>query len=333
MTFRDRGEAGRVLAQALTAYHGREDLLILGLARGGVPVGWEVAAALRAPLDVFLVRKLGVPQWEELAMGALASGGGLVVNDNLMKSLGIGEQALRDTIDRETDELNRREQAYRGDRPAADPKDKVAIIVDDGIATGASMLAAVRAVRSAQPASVVVAVPVGPPSACKQLEPRGRRCGVRDDARVVRSRRTGLRRLPPGLRRRGARTAGETDALARVAVFLGDLCGVAVDGFRWGSDGFVVHHGRSVVRVVLGEFLVGVLRRGVGIRVGFAAGPLPQRIDDQQHDADDAGGDADPGDQLIARDDRGHQGREANDGEHEGNDQQWSIPTPAGQRA
>jgi putative phosphoribosyl transferase len=167
--FRDRGEAGRVLAQALTAYHGREDLLILGLARGGVPVGWEVAAALRAPLDVFLVRKLGVPQWEELAMGAVASGGGLVVNDNLMRSLGIGEQALRDTIDRETDELNRREQAYRGDRPAADPKDKVAIIVDDGIATGASMLAAVRAVRSAQPASVVVAVPVGPSSACKQL--------------------------------------------------------------------------------------------------------------------------------------------------------------------
>ena len=168
-TFKDRGEAGRVLAQALTAYRGREDLLILGLARGGVPVAWEVAAALQAPLDVFLVRKLGVPQWEELAMGALASGGGLVVNDNLIRSLGIGEQALRDTIVRETDELNRREQAYRGDRPAADPKDRVAIIVDDGIATGASMLAAVRAVRSAHPASVVVAVPVGPPSACKQL--------------------------------------------------------------------------------------------------------------------------------------------------------------------
>jgi putative phosphoribosyl transferase len=168
-TFRDRGEAGRVLAQALAAYRGREDLLILGLARGGVPVGWEVAAALRAPLDVFLVRKLGVPQWEELAMGAVASGGGLVINDKLMRSLGIGEQALRETIERETGELNRREQAYRGDRPAADPKDRVAIIVDDGIATGASMLAAVRAVRSAQPASVVVAVPVGPSSACKEL--------------------------------------------------------------------------------------------------------------------------------------------------------------------
>ncbi|OBA88703.1 phosphoribosyl transferase [Mycobacteriaceae bacterium 1482268.1] len=168
-TFRDRREAGQVLAEELAAYRGRDDLLVLGLARGGVPVGWEVAAALRAPLDVFLVRKLGVPQWEELAMGALASGGGLVVNDNLMASLGISDEALRATIDRETTELHRRETAYRGDRPPADPKDLTAIIVDDGIATGASMLAAVRAVRATQPASVVVAVPVGPASACNQL--------------------------------------------------------------------------------------------------------------------------------------------------------------------
>ena len=168
-TFRDRREAGQVLAQALVAYHGRDDLLVLGLARGGVPVGWEVAASLRAPLDVFLVRKLGVPQWQELAMGALASGGGLVVNDNLMRSLGISEEALRTTIDRETEELNRREHAYREGRAPADPSGKVAILVDDGIATGASMLAAVRAVRAADPARVVVAVPVGPPSACSQL--------------------------------------------------------------------------------------------------------------------------------------------------------------------
>jgi putative phosphoribosyl transferase len=168
-TFRDRREAGQVLAEALAAYHGRDDLLVLGLARGGVPVGWEVAAALRAPLDVFLVRKLGVPQWQELAMGALASGGGLVVNDNLIRSLGISDEALRKTIERETDELNRREKAYRGGNPPADPKGKVAIMVDDGIATGASMLAAVRAVRACQPAQVVVAVPVGPQSACHQL--------------------------------------------------------------------------------------------------------------------------------------------------------------------
>jgi putative phosphoribosyl transferase len=153
----------------MTAYHGRNDLLVLGLARGGVPVGWEVAAALHAPFDVFLVRKLGVPQWQELAMGALASGGGVVVNDALMKNLGIGEEALRATIARESEELKRREQAYRGSAPPADPKGKVAIIVDDGIATGASMLAAVRAVRAAQPSSIVVAVPVGPQSACSQL--------------------------------------------------------------------------------------------------------------------------------------------------------------------
>jgi putative phosphoribosyl transferase len=153
----------------LTAYHGRDDLLVLGLARGGVPVAWEVAAALKAPLDVFLVRKLGVPQWEELAMGAVASGGGLVLNDNLMRSLGISDEALRSTIERETEELNRREKAYRGDRAPSDPKGLVAILVDDGIATGASMLAAVRAVRAADPVRVVVAVPVGPPSACAQL--------------------------------------------------------------------------------------------------------------------------------------------------------------------
>jgi putative phosphoribosyl transferase len=168
-TFRDRREAGQVLAEALTAYHGEENLLVLGLARGGVPVGWEVAASLRAPLDVFLVRKLGVPQWPELAMGALASGGGLVVNDNVIRNLGISDEQLRETIEKETEELNRRERAYRGERAPADPAGKTAILVDDGIATGASMLAAVRAVRAADPAKVVVAVPVGPPSACRQL--------------------------------------------------------------------------------------------------------------------------------------------------------------------
>lgn len=167
--FQDRREAGRVLAEAMAAYRGRDDVLVLALARGGVPVGWEVAAALAAPLDVFLVRKLGVPQWEELAMGALASGGGVVVNEDLIRSLGVSDEALRATIDRETEELNRRERAYRAGRAPADPKDLVTIIVDDGIATGASMLAAVRAVRAAQPARVVVAVPVGPASACNQL--------------------------------------------------------------------------------------------------------------------------------------------------------------------
>jgi putative phosphoribosyl transferase len=134
-------------------------------------VGWQVASALRAPLDVFLVRKLGVPQWQELAMGALATGGGVVINDELVRSLGISEQQLQEAIDRETEELHRRERAYRGDRPPIDMTDKTVILVDDGIATGASMLAAVRAVRSSptKAARVVVAVPVGPPSACRQL--------------------------------------------------------------------------------------------------------------------------------------------------------------------
>ncbi len=168
-TFRDRREAGEVLAHELASYSGTDNLLVLGLARGGVPVGWQVAAALRAPLDVFLVRKLGVPQWQELAMGALATGGGVVINDSLVRSLGISEQQLQDAIDRETAELHRREPAYRGDRPPPDIAGKVAILVDDGIATGASMLAAVRAVRASDPAQVVVAVPVGPPSACREI--------------------------------------------------------------------------------------------------------------------------------------------------------------------
>lgn len=168
-TFHDRSEAGRALAEALMSYRGKDDLLILGLARGGVPVAWEIASALRAPLDVFLVRKLGVPRWSELAMGALASGGGLVMNDNVISSLHITDEQVRAVIDGETAELTRQERAYRGDRPAADPRSKTVILVDDGIATGASMLAAVRAVRGAGPQSIVVAVPVGPQSACREL--------------------------------------------------------------------------------------------------------------------------------------------------------------------
>ncbi len=168
-TFRDRREAGQVLAETLSSYRGKDNLVVLGLARGGVPVGWEVADYLRAPLDVFLVRKLGVPQWQELAMGALAPGGCVVVNDSLVQNLGISDAQLQAAIDRETEELNRREQAYRGDRPPVDVEGKTVILVDDGIATGASMLAAIRAVRAGNPAQIVVAVPVGPASACRQL--------------------------------------------------------------------------------------------------------------------------------------------------------------------
>lgn len=166
--YQDRRDAGEVLARELSSYRG-QDVVVLGLARGGVPVAWQVAQSLNAPLDVFLVRKLGVPQWEELAMGALASGGGVVMNDNLVRSLHIGDEAVHAAIARETDELNRRERVYRGDRAPLDLTGKTVILVDDGIATGASMLAAVRAVRAKHPARVVVAVPVGPPSACREL--------------------------------------------------------------------------------------------------------------------------------------------------------------------
>ena len=168
-TFRDRREAGRVLAEELASYRDEDGVLVFGLARGGVPVAWEVAAALHAPLDVFLVRKLGVPRWSELAMGALASGGGVVMNDNVVSNLHITDDQVREVIASETAELNRREQAYRGGRPLADPRGKIVILVDDGIATGASMLAAVRALRAAGPQSIVVAVPVGPASTCREI--------------------------------------------------------------------------------------------------------------------------------------------------------------------
>ena len=168
-SFRDRREAGRALVEELASYRDKDGVLVFGLARGGVPVAWEVAAALHAPLDVFLVRKLGVPRWSELAMGALASGGGVVMNDNVVSSLHITDDQVREVIASETVELARREQAYRGGRPFPDPRGKIVILVDDGIATGASMLAAVRALRAAGPQSIVVAVPVGPESTCREL--------------------------------------------------------------------------------------------------------------------------------------------------------------------
>ncbi|MBS9533000.1 phosphoribosyltransferase [Mycobacterium sp. M1] len=168
-TFRDRREAGRVLAEHLSEYRAAADALVLGLARGGVPVGWEVAAALRVPLDVFLVRKLGVPTWPELAMGALAGGGRVVLNESVLTELNIDDAVVQSVIERESVELRRRELAYRGGRPAPDLRGRVVILVDDGIATGASMLAAVRAVRGVDPAAVVVAVPVGPASACATI--------------------------------------------------------------------------------------------------------------------------------------------------------------------
>jgi predicted phosphoribosyltransferase len=168
-TFADRREAGRVVADALASYRGAPDLLVLGLPRGGVPVAWEVAGALQAPLDVLVVRKLGAPRWEELALGALASGGLVVLNDDVVRSLRISDEQLQQVIDKESAELTRREDAYRGGRPPIEPAGKTVILVDDGIATGASMLAAIRAIRTAGPGRIVAAVPVAPPNACRQL--------------------------------------------------------------------------------------------------------------------------------------------------------------------
>jgi putative phosphoribosyl transferase len=168
--FQDRFEAGRLLATKLEAYANREDVWVLALPRGGVPVAFEVAKALRAPLDVFLVRKLGVPGHEELAMGAIASGGVMVRNDEVITGLGVPSYVIDTVVAREQQELQRREHLYRGDQPFPDLHDCTAILVDDGLATGASMRAAVAALRQHQPAHSVVAVPIAAPDTCKALQ-------------------------------------------------------------------------------------------------------------------------------------------------------------------
>jgi len=169
--FRDRSEAGQLLAQELSAYAGREDVIVLALPRGGVPVAFEVARAIHAPLDVFVVRKLGVPGHEELAMGAIASGGILVTEPNVIEELDIPPDVVAEVAAREQQERLRREREYRGDRPEADVRGRTAILVDDGLATGSTMRAAVAALRKLQPARIVVAVPVAAPSACAELAP------------------------------------------------------------------------------------------------------------------------------------------------------------------
>jgi putative phosphoribosyl transferase len=167
--FRDRAEAGRALARALSHYAGRDDVVVLALPRGGVPVAYEVAKNLAAPLDVFLVRKLGVPGHEELAMGAIATGGVLVLDDGAVRWLGISEEQIQRTLARELEELRRREAAYRNGRPPPDLRGKTVILVDDGLATGASMQAAARAVRRHEPARIVIAVPVASKATCDQF--------------------------------------------------------------------------------------------------------------------------------------------------------------------
>lgn len=167
--FRDRREAGRLLAARLTAYANRPDVLVLALPRGGVPVAYEVARALGAPLDVFLVRKLGVPGQEELAMGAVATGGVRAINNQIVHALRIPDHMIDMVAAKEQEELARRERLYRGDRPPPDVRGRTVILVDDGLATGASMHAAITALRQHQPARIVVAVPTAAPETCEAL--------------------------------------------------------------------------------------------------------------------------------------------------------------------
>jgi putative phosphoribosyl transferase len=167
--FADRREAGRELAAKLRHYEGRQDTVVLALPRGGVPVAFEIAEALRAPLDIFVVRKLGMPGHPEFAMGAIASGGVRVISDDVVRMYGIPDNAIEIVARRELAELERREREYRRGRPLADLRDRAVILVDDGLATGSTMRAAVQAVRAFGPARVVVAVPVGAPDTCEQF--------------------------------------------------------------------------------------------------------------------------------------------------------------------
>ena len=167
--FRDRSEAGRYLADALAAYRGRPDVIVLGLPRGGVPVAFEVAQRLDAPMDVFLVRKLGMPGHEEFAIGAIASGGVRVIDWDVVRDHGVSHGQLQAVITAEEQELARREQRYRGTRPFPALAGKTVIVVDDGLATGASMRAAVAALRAEVPARIIVAVPVAPKETCRAL--------------------------------------------------------------------------------------------------------------------------------------------------------------------
>ncbi len=169
MVFENRSEAGRMLGAVLEAYKGRSDVVVLALPRGGVPVGFEVARELGVPLDVFVVRKLGTPGQEELALGAVASGGTRVVNEEVISTLAVPSEIVDSIARREMVEVERREREFRGDRAALDPAGKTVILVDDGLATGSTMRAAIEALRAKNPARIVVAVPVAAAATCNRI--------------------------------------------------------------------------------------------------------------------------------------------------------------------
>jgi predicted phosphoribosyltransferase len=164
--YQDRADAGRALARLLDDYKDKPDVVVLALPRGGVPVAFEVARALGAPLDIFLVRKLGVPSMEELALGALAAGGLRVLNEDVVRSLDISPAVIDGIVAREQEELERREREYRQGRPAPDVEGRTVILIDDGLATGATMRVAARGLREMRPTRLVIAVPVAAPQTC-----------------------------------------------------------------------------------------------------------------------------------------------------------------------
>jgi putative phosphoribosyl transferase len=168
--FTDRSHAGRELAAVLSSYKNRGDVVVLALPRGGVPVAFEVARVLHAPLDVFIVRKLGLPAHPEYAIGAIASGGVRVLNDDLVGRLSIPAATIDAVAEREQVELQRRERLFRGERPLIDVRDKAVLLIDDGLATGSTMKAAIQALRAEGPKSIIVAVPVGSPAACAEMK-------------------------------------------------------------------------------------------------------------------------------------------------------------------
>jgi putative phosphoribosyl transferase len=181
--FRDRRDAGRRLAAVLMSYANRSDVLVLALPRGGVPVAFDIANALHAPLDVIVVRKLGIPGHEELAMGAIATGGVRVLNTEIIEQLGIPDEVINQVATYEQGELERRERLYRGDRPPYDVHDRTVLLVDDGIATGATIRAAADAIRQRQPRRVIIAVPVAALATCMEFAGEGEElvCLIKSD--------------------------------------------------------------------------------------------------------------------------------------------------------